>query len=132
MARNLDIVRAGYEYFARAGELPADIYAPDFVWDMSHFDGWPEDQLYHGVAGTRAFLAAWTEAWEDWELEVESLHDVGEQVLAIMRQRGRSKTSGLPVEMSFGMLWTLRDGKETRMEMYADPAEARRAAGLSD
>jgi ketosteroid isomerase-like protein len=35
------------------------------------------------------------------------------------------------VEMSFGQLWTLRDGKETRMEMYADASEAMRAAGLT-
>jgi ketosteroid isomerase-like protein len=127
----LDVVRGGYEHFATAGELPVDIYAPDFVWDMSHFDGWPEERLYHGVEGARAFLDAWTQAWEDWELEVQSLQEAGEQVLAVMRQRGRSKSTGLLVEMSFGMLWTLRDGKQTRMEMYADPADAMRAMGLS-
>ena len=132
MASNLDLVRGGYEHFKRTGELPTDIYAPDFVWDMSHFAGWPEDQLYYGVEGTRAFLAAWTGAWEDWELELESLHEVGERVLAVMRQRGRSKSTSLPVEMTFGMLWTLRDGKQARMEMYADPAEAMRAGGVSE
>jgi ketosteroid isomerase-like protein len=131
MISNLDIVRGGYEHYATTGELLVDIVAPDFVWDMSQFEGWPEEQLYHGVEGARAFLDAWTEAWEDWELEVESLHEVGERVLAVMRQRGRSKTTGVPVEMSFGMLWTLRDGKEARMEMYADPAEAMRVAGLT-
>ena len=129
---NLEIVRDGYERFVGTGELPVDIYAPDFVWDMSHFAGWPEDRLYHGVEGTRAFLDAWTEVWDDWQLEVESLHEAGDQVLAIMRQRARSKSTGLEVEMTFGMLWTVRDGKETRMEMYYDPAEAIRAAGLTD
>ena len=131
MARNVDIVRRGYEYFAATGELP-DIYSPDFVWDMSHFQGWPEEQLYHGVEGTRAFLRSWTETWDDWQIELESLHEAGEQVVAIVRQRGRSKATGLPVEMSFSQVFTLREGKQTRMEMYSDQAEAMRAAGLGE
>jgi ketosteroid isomerase-like protein len=132
MVRNVDVVRGGYEHFATTGELPVDIMDPEFVWDMSHFQGWPEQQLYHGVEGARDFLRDWTEGWDDWELNVESLREAGDQVLAVMCQRGRSKATSLPVEMTFAMLWTLRAGKETRMTMYADPTEAMHAAGLSD
>jgi hypothetical protein len=32
--------------------------------------------------------------------------------------------------MSFAMVWTLRDGKRTRMEMYSDIPEALKAVGL--
>ena len=32
--------------------------------------------------------------------------------------------------MLLAQVWTIRDGKETRMEMYADPAEALTAVGL--
>jgi ketosteroid isomerase-like protein len=32
--------------------------------------------------------------------------------------------------MCFAQVWTVRDGKEIRMEMYADPAEAIEAVGL--
>lgn len=126
MPNNVDIVRRGYEEFSSTGELQVDIIASDFVWDMSHFRGWPEQQSYEGAHGTRAFLTAWAEAWQDWEIEVESLHDAGDQVLAITRQRGRSKSTGVEVEMRFAQLWTLRDGKQTRMEMYSDPEEAMR------
>ena len=56
--------------------------------------------------------------------------DAGDQVVAIVRQSGRSKTTGLPVDMRFAQLWTLSDGKQTRMRMYADPEEALRTAGL--
>ncbi len=129
---NVDIVRRGYEHFGATGDVDVEIADPEFVWDMSHFDGWPEEQLYQGVDGTRNFLRTWAGAWDDWQLEVESLHEAGDQVLAIMRQRGRSKTTGLAVEMSFAQLWTLRDGKQTRMEMYSDVAKATRAAGLAE
>jgi len=75
-------------------------------------------------------MQAWWEAWEDWELEVEKLIDADKMVLAIVRQRGRSKATGLPVDMHFAMLWTFRNGKQFRMRMYASPDEGLAAAGL--
>jgi ketosteroid isomerase-like protein len=32
--------------------------------------------------------------------------------------------------MRFAQVWTLREGKQVRMQMYADPAEAFEALGL--
>jgi ketosteroid isomerase-like protein len=64
-------------------------------------------------------------------IEVEALHDAGtDRVVGIMRQRGRSKATGLPVEMQYAQVFTIRDGKQTRMEMYSDPNEALEAVGL--
>jgi ketosteroid isomerase-like protein len=124
-------VRMAYEQFAKTGLFLAELVTPDFVWDMSNFHGWPEQQVYEGAQGARTFLAEWITAWDDWEIEAEALHDAGDKVVAIMRQRGKSKTSGMPVEMSFAQIWTLRDGKQSRMEMYSDPNEALEAGGLA-
>ena len=129
---NVEIVREGYERFAATGEPAPDLATEDFVWDMSNFHGWPEQQVYEGVDGAAAFLRVWMEAWEDWELEINALHDAGDKVVALVRQRGTSKAAGMPVEMSFAQVWTLRDGKEARMDMYSDPSEALEAAGLSE
>jgi ketosteroid isomerase-like protein len=129
--QNVDIVRDAYERFRASGELIPELAAPEFVWDMSHFHGWPEDQVYEGVEGAEEFLREWVAAWDDWELHVEALHDAGDKVLAVVRQHGRSRASGLPVDMSFAQVWTLRDGKETRMDMYSDPNEALQALGLA-
>jgi ketosteroid isomerase-like protein len=38
----------------------------------------------------------------------------------------------MPVDMSFVQVWTLRDGKQTRMEMFSDRDEALKAVGLAD
>jgi ketosteroid isomerase-like protein len=127
---NVELVRAGYERFKTTGELGQD-YADDFVWDVSNLH-WPGQQVYEGAEGARTFLREWADAWEDWVLETESFHDAGDSVVVLMRQRARSKSTGMPVEMSFAQIWTLRDGKRTRMEMYSDPAEALAAAGLSE
>lgn len=129
---NLELMRRGYEEFVATGELSDERMDPGFVWDMSTFRGWPERQTYEGIEGAREFLAAWTGAWEDWELSVEELHDAGDRVLAVLRQRGRAKATGMPVDMLFCQLWTYRDGKQVRMEMYASREEGLRAAGLEE
>jgi ketosteroid isomerase-like protein len=127
---NTEIIRDGYEYFTKTGRPSAQIMAPEFVWDMSTFRSWPEQQLYPGAEGAERFLAAWLAAWDDWVLEAEAYHEAGEKVVAVMHQHGRSKASGLEVDMHFAMVWTMRDGETTRMHMYADPAEAFEAVGL--
>ena len=129
---NVEVVRRGYEQFIATGDLIVGAATPDFVWDMSNFHGWPEQQAYEGVDGARTFLSEWTDAWEDWELELEALYDAGDRVVALVHQHGRSKGAGMPVEMSFAQVWTLHDGKQARMEMYSDRDEALEAAGLSE
>ena len=124
------MVRAGYERFAATGELGRD-YTADFVWDVSNLH-WPGQQVYEGADGARTFLREWADTWVDWELEPESFHDAGDRVVVLLRQRARSKSTGLPVEMSFAQIWTFRDGLRARMEMYSNPDEALAAAGLSE
>lgn len=80
----------------------------------------------------RAFLTDWRETWDDWELAVEELHDAGDKVVCVMRQRGRSRAGGVPVDMKFVLLITFRDGKQFRVEVYANPDEGLEAAGLED
>jgi ketosteroid isomerase-like protein len=128
---NVELVREGYESFAATGRFAAQFAVADFAWDMSNFSGWPEQQVYEGVDGAERFLREWIAAWEDWRLELESLQDAGEKVVAVMRQHGRSRATGMRVDMSFAQVWTIEHENMTRMEMYADPAEALRAVGLS-
>lgn len=129
---NVESIRRAYEQFIATKRFVSGIAAPDFVWDMSNFHGWPEQQLYEGVAGAEAFLNDWTAAWDDWHLDVEALHDAGEKVLVLARQHGRSKAAGMPVDMSLAQVWTFRDGRQTRMEMYSDREEAFKAVGLAE
>ena len=128
---NVETVREGYEQFRRRKTFVSELAAPEFAWNMSHFHGWPEQQVYEGVEEARRFIREWTSAFDAWEIEVEAIYDAGgDKVVGVLRQRGRSKTSGLPVDMRYAQVWTIRDSKETRMEMYADPGEALKAVGL--
>ncbi|HWG08668.1 MAG TPA: nuclear transport factor 2 family protein [Solirubrobacteraceae bacterium] len=130
--QNVELVRRAYEQFSDTGRFVADAATPDFVWDMSNFHAWPEQQLYEGVAAAEGFLRDWAAAWDDWELEVGELLDAGDKVVALVHQRGRSRAAGMSVEMSFAQVWTMCEGKQARMEMYSDPNEALAAVGLAE
>jgi ketosteroid isomerase-like protein len=123
---NVAVVRRGYERYLATGVIRAH---PDLVWDVSRL-GWPDQQIYAGVEGAMQFNAEWAAAWDDWELEVEDYLDAGERVVVIINQRGRSKATGVPVDMRFAQVWTLRDLQAIRMQMYADVDEALEAVGL--
>jgi uncharacterized protein len=123
---NVETIRRGYAHWKATGEIRAH---PDFVWDVSRL-GWPDQQIYPGAEGANRFNAEWADAWDGWELEAEEYIDAGESVVVIVNQRGRSKATGIPVDMRFAQVWSFRDGQAVRMQMYADAEEALEAAGL--
>ena len=125
---NVEIMRRGYEHFAATGRVRAHT---DLVWDESNL-GWPDQQIYTGPEGAEQFNAQWAAAWDEWELEAQEYVDAGERVVVILNQRGRSKASGVPVDMRFAQVWTLRDGQAIRMQMFASVDEALDAAGLRE
>jgi ketosteroid isomerase-like protein len=83
-------------------------------------------------SGSARFFREWSEPFTEWQIELEALHDGGDKVVSVCRQQGRSKTSGLLVDMNLAMVITVENGLQTRMQMYADPSEALKAAGLEE
>jgi ketosteroid isomerase-like protein len=49
-----------------------------------------------------------------------------------MRQRGRGKASGAEVDHRFTHVWTVHDGRATRMQSFAHRADAIRYAQRSE
>jgi len=129
-----DITEAFAPVFERTATGLDDLswMTPDFVWDMSTFDGGIPNMFeaaYVGPDGYRAFVATWTEAFAAWDVELVRASYVGEQVVTHARQRTRGRVSGIETEMEFGQVFTLAPGGQAqRMRMYGDPAEAARVA----
>ena len=54
----------------------------------------PVNREFHGLDGFMEFFAEWTDAYEEWTMESESIVDAGEShVVVTMRQRGRVRGS---------------------------------------
>jgi ketosteroid isomerase-like protein len=128
---NVEVVQGAYEQFREIGEINHEFAHEDFVWDMSNYTGWPEQQVLYGVEAASRFMHEWRDSWDEWEWEVRSLHAAGDKVVAILHQAGRSKSTGIRVEMDFAQVFTVEDGRQRRMDMYSDPDEALAAAGVS-
>ena len=130
---NLDLLRRGFEYVVRTGELSPDTVQPDLVWDTTTFSSAGLNlKRCVGLAETNRWLAEWAGAFENWSLEVEEEFDAGDRVVTFVRQRARAKQGGPELEMRFAQVWTFRDGLIARMEMYLDRSEALEAAGLRE
>jgi ketosteroid isomerase-like protein len=105
--------------------------APGFVWDMTTFEDWPEQNEFHGVDAFNEFLRRWVEPYDEWTLEVEELHEVADdQVVAVLRQRGRLRDSAAQVEMHYGIVYTVQGRQLQRAQVYATPEEALSSVGL--
>jgi ketosteroid isomerase-like protein len=129
---NVELLRRATEYALRTGEILPEAVHPDFVWDISTYRGAMVPGAFVGIEETNEWLAEWLEGFEDWSVEIKEAIDAGDLVVTIARQRGRAKHGGPPVEMRFAQVWTFRDGRITRMNMYADREEALEAAGLEE
>ena len=130
-ATALEIVQRSYDYFRATGAFDNGLVSPDYIWDMSTFAGWPEQQVYHGPEGARQFIAEWTAPFDEWSLEQEeAIEGPDGRVVMISRQHGRHRTTGMPVDMRLAQVFTVSDGVLVRMQMYADPDEALAAVGL--
>ena len=84
----------------------------------------PEPQVYHGHDGVRRQQAAFQDAWESFRIEPERFEQVGDSLVVVVRFWGRGKASGAEVEALLAHVWTLRDGKAIRFEVYVSPERA--------
>jgi ketosteroid isomerase-like protein len=128
---NVEIVRSFYRAWAR-DDLPGPVELID-----------PEIEYVNPIRavepGTRRGLPAFSravgkvfEGLETWQIELEQLRPVRDQVAVVVRYRVRWRESGVQVEVRESALWTVRDGKVTQYAWFHEPADALEAAGLRE
>jgi ketosteroid isomerase-like protein len=130
-AENVELVRAAFNAWNVEGPAALmDRAVDDVVW--LEVSGWLESQGQE-VRGREVLLAnlhTLFDAWDTYRLELEEIHDAGERVVAIVRERGRGRASGVGLDSLWGYVITVADGKLARIEAYRDPAAALAAADL--
>jgi ketosteroid isomerase-like protein len=77
-------------------------------------------------------MQRWEGSFEDLEVTYEETIDAGDRVVLKTYVSGRGRGSGVEVDDRSYMVWTLQDGKVTRMDEFTERADALEAAGLSE
>lgn len=83
-----------------------------------------EREVFRGHDGFRRFLEGWMATWESWNLEVEELHEYGDQKLAFTRVRAKGRGSGIELDQPMAHLFTFRGDLLCRGDSFFDRDEA--------
>jgi ketosteroid isomerase-like protein len=106
-----------------------DVAIPNCVMSSQLLDATAD---FQGREGLERFYAMLSESWDDFESIAQEYRDLSDRVLALGRNRGRGKGSGVVVDGPYGAVFDFRDGKVSRIRLFLDHGEALRAAGLAE
>jgi len=131
--KNVEVVRRLHEAAtSRDVSTVLALYDPAVELDASRVQivGFMGQEVYRGHDGLRRFFGEWHEAWESIDYSFEELIDAGEQVVSVVTRRARGRASGADVEWPLALVWTLREGRVTRLVWFPTRTDALAAAGL--
>ncbi|MDX6584045.1 MAG: uncharacterized protein QOI10_3229 [Solirubrobacterales bacterium] len=130
---NVEILRGAYEALSR-GQVDAALQICDPDIECHLPEGGINTGTLRGRQALRAFLEGWIDALESFRFEPQQFFDGGDQVVVVLRVRGRGRSSGLEVDVRPAHLWTMRSGKGVRVQAFPEREQkaALKAAGLSE
>jgi ketosteroid isomerase-like protein len=87
---------------------------------------------YHGHEEVRTLFETVWEISDRFVVEPDDFMEAGETVILSLAMRARARDSGVQGEAHTVHLWTMKDGRGSRLRVYAHRDEALRAAALED
>jgi ketosteroid isomerase-like protein len=124
--RNADLIRGlyGFNWAAVADRgrglaVAGKRMAPDVEARVSPEVG---DRTLHGLEGFAMFVEGLEEDFSEFRYQAEEVDEISPgQVLVTGRIQARGRRSNMPLTAPFGHLWTVRDGRATRVEARVRP-----------
>ena len=127
---NLELVRHGYEAFARGDvEAAVAMFHPDIQVE-DHERSLETPTTYHGPDGFLTLFATVNEGFSDVRYTPDKVTDVADQVLVEVRRTGRGITSGAHVDERQFHVWDVVAGRAVRFRVYVERDQALEAVGL--
>jgi uncharacterized protein len=128
---DIELVRKGYDSL-RQGDVDfvLALIRPDFELEVHTERPDIAEAIYRGPDGFVRNMAELTEVFDDFALEPEEFLEGDERIVVVTRATGRGKSSGVDVDQQLFHVWTVRDSKAARLDIYSDRATALAAAGI--
>jgi ketosteroid isomerase-like protein len=126
--QDVETLRAEYEAFGRKDFFRS--VHPDF--ELKTPAQGPEVRTTHRSPDeARRSFEDFFEPYEDVVIEPQEFFERGDQIVVFFLMRSRPRGSSAVVEIRAGHVWTMRDGKAARLEIFPQREKALEAAGLS-
>ena len=87
---------------------------PAIEWHVARED--PDKDVHRGRDAVRAYVEGWIDAFSDLQIHMEEASLSDDQVRTVIRLTGEGAASGTPLDDRVGFVWTLRDGRVTKVE----------------
>ena len=130
--KNVEIARRAYAALAEEGIESMLAYTdPEFEVTTPPSLA-SEPNTFRGHDGIRRWFGAFSDGLEDVYFEGREFTDVGDHVLVETVLHARGRTTGIDVEQHAFILWTVRDGKAIKADVFAERGPALEAVGLSE
>ena len=128
---NIEILRRAYAALAEDGAEAVVAFAdPDFEMTTPATLA-SEPDTYRGHEGIRRYFGSFSDVMEGVRLVGREFIPAGDdRVLVDTTMHARGRATGIETEQRAFLIWTLRDGRVTRLQTFADREEALEAAGL--
>jgi ketosteroid isomerase-like protein len=130
---NVDVVRALYDCWER-GDFAggASLVTTDLQFARKGTAFGILEGEWCGAEDAWQAALEWLRSWRELRIEVEDVIELDdERVLVLDRQFGRGATSDVSLEIESAWVFTVHDGKITRMDGYLPRAAALAATGLT-
>ena len=126
MASNTDLVRSGYEAFARQ-DIPAvlGLFDPKIEWTVS--DSVRLGGRFTGHDEVVGFFGSLVEAYTEFHVLPQEFIESGDRVIVLGHHVG--KATGGDFDIPFAHAWRMKDGKAVQFTEYADTAAMNTALG---
>jgi ketosteroid isomerase-like protein len=87
-------------------------------------------RTFRGVAGLEEWHGDVCSYYDDLAFEILEYQDLGDRDAIRWRFGGRSRATGIEFDTEMSQLWSYRDGRAARVEVFPDPYGALGAAGV--
>ena len=126
---DIEQIRARYEAVG-SGDRAAVFRDVGPGFTLKTPDRVPNAGTYFGSDEANGFMADFWAPFEEVFVEPQEFVENGDQIVVFLRVRSRHKGSSAFVEIRVAAVWTKRDGKPLRCEMFPQPEQALEAAGI--
>jgi ketosteroid isomerase-like protein len=126
---DVETIRAGYAALSR-GDWDTILGAADPDFELQTAARVTSPGTYRGIAAVRRFFDDLFEPFEQVTATPQKFFEEGDRIAVLLNVTLRPHGSTATIENRIGHLWTFRDGKAVRLEIFPEREKVLEAIGM--